>query len=145
MTLPCNDILSSDALYALKGGTNLAPDPNFKPATNSAAEKIVGLKGVACGFTNLTSGDTFNVSVAQLTPESITALKSALESSPGAGALVASYSPTDQIKGYFSVAEGVGQAQVATSAYWISVSSDTYSEAGDAEQVVVDVENALGR
>lgn len=141
----CDDILSPEALYELKGGANYSPNPNFTPAAGSTAAKIVAMQGATCGYVNETSGETFNISVAEVTPDSAAALKAQIASEFGANTLVASYSPNSTIQGYFKVANGIGEAQVGTSIYWISIASKTFEEPADVLQLVQDVETSLGR
>ncbi len=145
MSLGCEDILSADALYALKGGQNYEQNPDYAPKAGSTAAVIAGLKGVACGYMNQTSGETFTIAVAQITPESMPTLKDHLLTTLTTSSFVPSYSPSKSVEGYFAVTRGVGEAQVATSSYWISIASDTFSEPGEVEQIVQDVEKSLGR
>ncbi len=145
MTLTCDDILSADALYSLKGGQNYEQNPDFAPKAGTTAAAIAGLKGVTCGYVNQTSGETFTIAVAQITPESMPTLKEHLVTTLTTSSFVPSYSPSKSVDGYFAVTRGVGEAQVATSAYWIAIASDTFSEPGEVEEVVHDVEKSLGR
>ena len=140
-----DDIHSPVALYELKGGSNFSLDPSLKPASGSTAAKIVSLQGISCSYVNETSGETFTVSVAQVTTESAAALKAQIANEFGKSALVASYSPTSTIQGYFRVLNGVGEAQVGTSNFWISIASKTFETPGDVEQLVQTVEDSLGR
>ena len=145
LTLTCDDILSADALYNLKGGANWAPDDTFAPSSGTTAASIVTLGGIACGFTNQTSGDSFSIAVAQVSPETVPLLHSQLENLFGAGTAVKDFSPTSAIKGYFRTVSGVGQAQIATSAYWASITSNTFETPADVSELVHDVETSLGR
>ena len=145
MSLSCEDILSADALYSLKGGQNYEQNPDFAPKAGTTAAAIAGLKGVTCGYVNQTSGETFTIAVAQITPESMPTLKDHLLNKLTTSSFVPSYSPSKSVDGYFAVSRGVGEAQVATSAYWIAIASDTFSEPGEVEEVVHDVEKSLGR
>jgi hypothetical protein len=144
LKLTCNDVLSPEALYALKGGANFSNNPSFTPANGSAGSEIAALGGITCGYTNETSGDTFSVSVAEITSESMPSLKEQL-STKFSNQVVASFSPTDAFKGYFAVSNGVGDAQIATSKYWVSISSTIFGEAGDVQQLVDSIETTLGR
>ena len=144
-TKSCDEILSPDALYALKGGTNYALNPDFAPAANSTAGTITSMDGVTCGYINQTSGETFSIGVAEVTPDSAGALKAKIAKDFGASNLVASYSPNSNVQGYFKVTNGIGEAQIATSAYWIAISSATFESPSDVLQLVQDVEKSLGR
>ncbi|MEN9751632.1 MAG: hypothetical protein RLZZ600_679 [Actinomycetota bacterium] len=145
MSMTCEDVLSPDALYNLKGGANWAMDDSFTPSSGTTAAAIVALGGIACGFTNQTSGDDFSIAVAQVTPESVPLLHTQLEKLFGAGTAVKDYSPTASIKGYFRTVKGVGQAQIATAAYWASITSETFEVPADVSELVHDVENSLGQ
>lgn len=141
----CDEILTPEQLYDIKGGANFAANPDFSPASGTTGSEILGMNGVSCGFINQTSGETFSVSVAQVTPESAAPLKERIANSFGSSALVAAYSPTPAIQGYFKVNNGIGEAQVGTSAYWISIASDTFEGPTDALELVRDVETSLGK
>ena len=145
LNLTCADILSSDALYALKGGMNYDLDPNYAPKSSTTAAAIAALKGVTCGYVNQTSGETFSIAVAQITPNSMDTLKTHLVETLTPSSFVPSYAPNKSTEGYFKVSKGVGEAQIATANYWISIASDTFSEPGEVEQIVQDVEKALGQ
>lgn len=141
----CDDILSADALYAIKGGTNFAANPKYKPAAGSTAAKIAGMKGVTCGYINQTSGEQFSIAVAEVTPESAAPLKRQIANDFGNSGLVADYSPTPAIQGYFKVSNGIGEAQIGTSIYWVSIASATFEAPTDVLELVHDVETSLGR
>jgi hypothetical protein len=143
LSLSCDQLLSSDALYGLKGGSNFTSDPNFKPASGTPAATIASLQGRTCGFVNQTSGEKFNFSVAQLTPASIAIVKATAASTLGANAVAASYSPNKNVIGYFTVVDEVGQIQIITPKYWIVISSSLYGQADDALDLVTALESSL--
>jgi hypothetical protein len=143
LSLSCDQLLSADALYALKGGSNFTSDPNFKPASGSPAAAIALLQGRTCGFVNQTSGEKFNFSVAQLTPTSIAIVKATATSTLGANAIAKSYSPNKNVIGYFTADDEVGHIQIITPKYWIVISSSLYGQADDALDLVTALESSL--
>jgi len=141
--LTCDDVLSADDLYALKGGANLSHDPNAKPASGTMAARLVALNGISCVYVNNSSGEKFTVGVSKPTQASMPLVKSTIASEQGAKYRVSSYSGIANTVGYFRVYNGIGLASVATSAYWFSVSSDTFESATDAKQIVLRIEKSL--
>lgn len=143
--LTCNDVLSPDDLYALKGGTNLSLSPGLKPESGSMASRLVTLKGISCAFVNDSSGEMFTVGVAKPTAASMPLVRETVKAEQGASYRVSAYSAVPNSVGYFRVYNGIGLASVVTSTYWFSVSSDTFETANDAKQIVLRIEKALAK
>ena len=85
--------------------------------------------GTACGWVNLTSGETLTVSVAALSLDELAKLKSGIAS---AGSPVTTYG----VDAYFSSDGGTGTIDVFSGEYWLSASSSWFFEAGDAQPIV---------
>ncbi|GAB3123672.1 iron ABC transporter ATP-binding protein [Glaciibacter psychrotolerans] len=134
VSLDCAEILTPDDVYAFN--PNYGTNPDFAPT--GAAEAAVTYSGVACGWLNQTSGDTFEVSVAQPNDELKTVL---IDQALSGGKAVPTYGTTP-IEGFF--APSTGTAQVFTGIYWVTVSSADMTEPGDAQTLVAAVLSHLG-
>jgi len=129
VTLPCDQILTPDDVYAFN--PNYGTDPGYEPIA-AAAKTAVKYDGVACGWLNQTSDAIVEVSITQ--PNDVlqtTLIDQALRSSE----VVPTYGPPP-IEGFFGVADGVGTAQVLSGAHWVTVSSTEFLEPGDAQTLV---------
>ena len=130
----CDDLVSADTLYIYNPNFG-AIDP-FTPRDGSAGASAITYQGVACRWQNQTSGDNIDVSVANLDPDTLTALKNtAFQDS--------TMVPTYGEEAYFTVNGQVGTAQVFQGSYWIVVESPAFFEPGDATEIVNSVLAAL--
>jgi hypothetical protein len=136
VTISCAKLVDDQTIYDWGSG-NWAVDPAFSPAAGSSAEKIVAFDGVACGWVNLTSNEKLTVAVANLSADSLAAVKSDLATSSDP---VSTYGAD----GYFTVTGGVGQADAFAGRYWIIASSSALFESGDAEPIIRAAMDALG-
>jgi len=129
VSIKCTDLISPQAMYDYN--PNFLLLNNFTPPAGSAAATAIASKGVACRWENSTSGVTIDVSVAQPAPSKLDGLKS------DAGGKASGFD------GYFAVNDGTGTAQVFDGAYWATISSKAFFEAGDAVGLIADVRSAL--
>lgn len=104
---------------------------SFTPDAGSIAATAVQSQGTVCRWENGTSGITIDVSVVQPDTSAISGLKA------NAGA------STDSFAGYFASEGRTGIAQVFTGPYWVTLSSQEFSRAGDAKALVSLVTAAL--
>jgi hypothetical protein len=131
----CDELVSPDTLYIYN--PNFGRINDFTPEDGTAAASALTYQGVACRWQNQTSGDTIDVSVAQLDDDTLTALKNAaFEDSEMV--------PTYGEEAYFLVEAGVGTAQVFEGPYWIVAESVVFFEPGDASELIQSVLAALG-
>jgi hypothetical protein len=131
----CDELVSPETLYVYN--PNFGSIEDFTPKDGSAAASALTYQGVACSWQNQTSGDTIDVSVAQLDEDSLTALKNAaFEDSEMV--------PTYGEEAYFTVDSGVGVAQVFQGPFWIVAESGVFFEPGDATEIIQSVLSALG-
>lgn len=131
----CDDLVSADTLYVYN--PNFGRIENFTPQEGSAAASALTYQGVACRWQNQTSGDTIDVSVAQLDDDTLNSLKNAaFEDSEMV--------PTYGEEAYFVVKSTVGTAQVFQGPYWIVAESPAFFEPGDATELIQSVIAALG-
>lgn len=136
LTMSCTQILSLQNVYDFN--PNYGENPNFK-----APDQIVPLTkigGVACGWINQTSGDTFAVGIAQPDAASLTTIANATAASYTA---VPTYG-TSPVEGYFGMSGSTGVATVFANGYWVVVASDAFLEPGDAAPLVASVLANLG-
>lgn len=134
VTATCDELVSPETLYVYNPNFGLIDD--FTPKDGSAAASALTYQGVACRWQNQTSGDTIDVSVAQLDEDSLTALKNAaFEDSEMV--------PTYGEEAYFTVDSGVGVAQVFQGPFWIVAESKVFFEPGDATEIIQSVIAAL--
>ncbi|WP_167047871.1 iron ABC transporter ATP-binding protein [Salinibacterium sp. ZJ454] len=138
ITLSCDEVLAPQAVYDYN--PNFGTDPNYAPADGSLAASIVGYSGLACGWVNQTSGETFEVAVAELPDAALDTFKN---QAGAQSTMVPTYGHGGGFEGYFTVNYGVGEARVFTGSNWIVVSSTAFYEPGDAIPIVEPVVAAL--
>ncbi|MBW4031871.1 MAG: arginyl-tRNA synthetase [Acidobacteria bacterium] len=134
ITVGCTTLISLNTMYAFNPNYGLIT--SWKPAAGSAAAAAISESGVACRWSNQTSGITIDVSVAHLDAASIEALKNtAVEH----GTLV----PTYGDEAYFGVSGGVGTAVVFKGTYWLVATSPAFLEPGDPADLINSALSAL--
>lgn len=133
-TIDCTELVGDQTIYDWGSG-NWALDPNATVAANSAAAEVVAHAGTACGWINLSSGETLTVAAATPGSHDLAAAKTGA----AAGASISGLG-TDA---YFSSSNGVGTVQAFTGTHWLVASSTWFYEAGDAQPIVADALAAL--
>lgn len=136
LTLSCTQILSLQNVYDYN--PNYGQNPTFSVPDQLTPLTKIG--GVACGWINQTSGDTFAVGVAK--PDTATAAAAANEAASRLQA-VPTYG-TGDVEGFFGVEAGVGVAEVFANGYWVVLTSAGFIEPGDAAPLVEAVLANLG-
>jgi len=130
----CDELVTAETLYAYN--PNFGRVNDFTPEDGTAAASALTYQGVACRWQNQTSGDTIDLSVAQLDENALTALKNAaFEDSQMV--------PTYGEEAYFIVESAVGTAQVFQGPFWIVAESAAFFEPGDATELIQSVLDAL--
>jgi len=134
--ISCSQLVSDQVIYDWGNG-NFAADPNFSPAAGSPAAEAVAADGVACGWINLTSGETVTVSAADLGADALVTVTSDL---------AASSAPASSLGegGYFVASGGIGHADVVRGSLWVSAESALFGEAADAKPLVSAAVSAIG-
>lgn len=127
VTIGCSTLVTPDDMYAFNPNFGLLT--SWTPAKGSAAATALTESGIACRWSNQTSGDTIDISVAHLDAASIEALKNEAVSQ---GTLV----PTYGDEAYFSTAAGVGTAVVFQGNYWLVATSVAFAEPGDPADLI---------
>lgn len=135
VTITCDQLVDAQAMYDFNPNFSLLAD--YAPASGSLGAQAVEQEGIACGWVNQTSGETIEISVAQLPDAELTTLKNDLVMSSNSV-------PTYDVEGYFEVESGVGAAQAFPDPYWLTASSTYFFEPGDAQPLIAAAITALG-
>jgi hypothetical protein len=133
--VPCESLVSLQTMYDFNPNFSLIG--SWTPDAGTPAAEAVAAQGVACRWTNDTSGDTIDVSVASFDTATLEAKANSTNSS---STMVPTYGDDEA---YFTVTGGVGEAVVFHGAYWVVVRSVAFFEPGDAEPLVSSVLAAL--
>lgn len=138
MTLECDQVLTPDDIYAFNPNFGSAPD--YQPENDSLAETATRYEGIACGWLSQTSGEIIEVAIAQPNEVLMNQLTDAAiaDSTP-----VPTYGTPPAREGFFSNADGPGEAQIFTDRYWVTVSSTVFAEPGDPRDLVETVMSHL--
>lgn len=132
----CSDLVSDEAIYEWGSG-NWAADPDYDVVAGSSAAEIVEFGGTACGWVNLTSGETLSVAVGQFTADTLTTVTEQLAAE--------SDSVSDfGVEGYFTASAGTGKADALRGPYWVSASSTWFGAPSDAVALVQAALDATG-
>lgn len=127
VTIGCDQLVTSDEMYEYNA--NFGLDSAFTPDPGSVAGQAVAASGVACRWTNQTSGETIDVAVAHLGDRDLSARKDEIASS---STPVSDFGPA----GYFDAGDITGVAQVFSGPYWVTATSVTFFEPADAAPIV---------
>ncbi|MDP9027063.1 MAG: hypothetical protein M3N46_05830 [Actinomycetota bacterium] len=127
VTIGCDTLVSADVMYAFNPNFGLLT--SWTPAAGSAAATAKSKSGIACRWSNQTSRDTIDISVAHLDAASIENLKNEAVSQ---GTLV----PTYGDEAYFRVSGGIGTAVVFQGNYWLVATSVDFAEPGDPSDLI---------
>ncbi|MFB9310451.1 hypothetical protein BJY17_000099 [Agromyces hippuratus] len=132
--IECDELLTPDQVYAFNPNFGAAPD--FAPSGDHLVAVVEDEAGTACGWVNQTSGDLIEVGVATPPEAALLAHQSdaAMNSTP-----VPTYGTPPELEGYFTQADGSGEAQIFSGPYWIVIRSAALFEPGDAGKLVADV------
>ncbi|HEY0258221.1 MAG TPA: arginyl-tRNA synthetase [Lacisediminihabitans sp.] len=133
VTLPCSSLTPAQVMYDFN--PNFGLDAIFTPKSGTPAARAVADRGIACNWTNQTSGDTITFSVARPAASELTALKTAA----AAGTSAAGYGDA----AWFSSAGQVGRVDVFRGDYWLTVSSVYFGSAADASSLISAALSAL--
>jgi hypothetical protein len=136
VNVSCDQLISLQALYDYN--PNIALDAQYVPEVDSLASQAIKDRGLACAWVNQTSGEQIVVTVTQPGGTHLSDIANELVSSSNAV-------PTYQVEGYFQMNGNVGVAQVISDPYWITASSTSFLEPGDAAPIVAATRVGLGQ
>ena len=131
----CNDLVTPQQIYDYNPNFGLAAD--FTPDAGSLAAQAVAASGLACRWTNQTSGDTIDVSVAHLDPASTARRRDELAASSTS---VSTFGPD----GYFDQGDLASAAQAFPGEFWVAAASIAFFSAEDAEPIMSAAITAVG-
>lgn len=133
--LLCNQLVSDDVIYEWGNG-NFAIDSTFAAPAGSLAADAVAEGGLACGWVNLSSGETVSVAVADLGDDALATAKAdaAARSTP-----TTAYGAD----GFFSFDGSAGHVDVFSGNYWLTAESTWFYQQGDAAPLVSAAIDAL--
>jgi hypothetical protein len=115
---------------------NFGLDASFRPAAGTPAATAVAAKGVACSWTNQTSGDKVTIAVARPGSDALAKLKAA---AAGGGSAVSGIGES----AYFAPNGGTGRLDVFTGTYWLVATSVFFASAADFSNGA-DAKNLVG-
>jgi hypothetical protein len=135
--LSCS-VLLPDA-FVVEVGPNFGRLDGYTPDAGSTDSFIASNQGVACRLVSLSGGDRIDVAVASMTAAGLAELATDLSSGESE---VNDFGPN--VRGFFTGAGGVGQANAISDKYWVVVSSPLFAQARDAAPIVAQVLSQLG-
>ena len=133
--IDCSDLVTAQQIYDYNPNFSLVND--FTPDAGTTAAAAVAAKGTACRWVNQTSGETIDISVAELNEKTLATAKSDAEASSDSSGAWGSGS-------YFGVSGGVGTAEAFSGAYWITASSAAFLEPADVGSLIDAAVGAVG-
>lgn len=138
VALSCDQVLTAEDLYAYN--PNVGTAPGFSPEAGSNAATATEYDGVACGLMNQTSGSIISIGIAA--PNQV--LRNQLYDAAVSQSMpVPTYGDAPAIEGFFTSVTGVGEAQIFTDTYWVTLSSVEFFEPGDAQNLLATVVSHL--
>jgi hypothetical protein len=134
--LSCSVLLPDEFVFEV--GPNFGRLDGYTPDSGSTDSFIASNQGVACRLVSLSGGDRIDVAVASMTAAGLAELATDLSSSESE---VNDFGPN--VRGFFTGAGGVGQANAISDKYWVVVSSPLFAQARDAAPIVAQVLSQL--
>lgn len=128
----CSALVSLDTMYEYN--SNVALTPDYRPSGGSLVARVAST-GVACGWTNLSSGEVIAIAVGAPQESGLDAFDEEF-----AGWSAADWSGVD---GYFTVIGGEGHAAAIVDGFVVVGVSSAFYEAADAQPLVVSALDAL--
>ena len=129
ITLTCEQLVNAQAIYDFNPNFGLLS--GFTPAAGSLAAIAVAENGRACQWINQTSGETIQISVADLPTPRISELASTANSGEAIGGVAN--------QAYFAT----GAAQVFDGSFWVAAESTVFVTWDDAAPLVRDAVASL--
>jgi hypothetical protein len=126
VTIACGTLVSAQTMYNFN--PNFGLDSTFRPAGGTPAATAVADQGVACNWTNQSSGDT--VTIAAVRPGSVAL--ATLKAAAAGGTPVSGLGES----AYFASSGGRGRVDAFTGAYWVVATSVFFSTGADAKDLV---------
>ncbi|MGL4339370.1 MAG: arginyl-tRNA synthetase [Rhodoglobus sp.] len=131
----CSELITTQDMYDYNPNFGLITD--FAPEKGTLAAQAVAASGLACRWMNQTSGETIDISVAQLDTISNQERKAALAAGTTA---VSTFGPD----GYFKQGDRASTAQLFQGEYWLTATSAAFVVPEDALPIVTAATAVLG-
>ena len=116
--MDCSTLISIEDLYKYNPSYSL--DPSFSPQPGSLAKLATDYKGISCTFINLSSGDSFTISLAKFAPESFNVFK---QKRVEGSTQVSSESIPSSFIGLFVSGTNGGTLEILGNDYWLSATA----------------------
>ncbi|MCS5734992.1 hypothetical protein [Herbiconiux daphne] len=127
----CTSILDPTALDSLAPG--FSPEAGYVPAAGSLAADVLVVDGTACGWLNA-DDDRLTVAIGEPDAASLASYEAAIAASSDP---TSDFGRTVDGSGYFTVVNGVGDAEIFTSdGYWVSITGPQFAAPSDAGGVL---------
>lgn len=126
VTVGCDQLVTAQEMYDYN--PNFGLDATFTPDAGSVAGQALAAGGVVCRWTNQTSGETIDVSVAQPVARELASRKDEL----AATSTPAAFGPD----GYFDASDITGVAQAFVGPFWVTATSTVFFQAEDAAPIM---------
>lgn len=136
VALSCDEVLTADDLYAFN--PNYGTAPAFEPTGDAAT--AAEYDGLACGYMNQTSNAIIEIGIAA--PNDVLRNQQ-YDAAVAQSTPVPTYGDAPAIEGFFTSINGVGEAQIFTDTYWVTVNSVDLFEPGDAQGLLATVVSHL--
>lgn len=134
ISIACDEVLTLQDVYDYN--PNIGTDPGYRPRVGSGAEKTAELSGVACGWINQTSAETYSVGVARFGADELERVRTMLSAAGG--------TPVGGgLDGRYRVESGVGVIDIIVDSYWVSAESRAFLGADDARPLLEAIERNL--
>ncbi|TFD48917.1 hypothetical protein E3T55_12795 [Cryobacterium frigoriphilum] len=134
VALECDEALTPDDVYAFNSNYGTAPD--YSPEAGSDAATAVEYDGLACGIMNQSSGDIISIGIAA--PNEV--LRNQMyDAAVAQSQPVPTYGDAPAVEGFFASIDGVGEAQIFTDTYWVTMQSVDFFEPGDTQGLMAAV------
>ncbi|MFC5929093.1 iron ABC transporter ATP-binding protein [Cryobacterium melibiosiphilum] len=136
VALSCDQVLTAEDVYAFN--PNFGTAPAFEPTGDAAT--AVEYNGVACGYMNQTSNAVIEIGIAA--PNEVLRNQQ-YDAAIAQSTPVPTYGDAPSLYGFFTSINGVGEAQIFTDTYWVTLTSVEFFEPGDAQGLLAAVVSHL--
>jgi hypothetical protein len=132
--ITCSELLPDEVVKTINPG--FVAQGAFTPEGSSYPATIVSINGVACGWTNASTGDTLVVAVAKPAADSLKSLEATVAA---AGTATSAFGAAPSIRGYEAQSGGTSSGDMevfSEEGYWISATSGLFHTPDDAKSTI---------
>lgn len=134
LDIDCLDLLSLETLYEYN--PNVGTDPNIKPSV--LGERALANGGVACGWSNQSSGEPLTAAVARFDMTDLETVRVEALAVPGSQEL-------SSASGVFRRDGNTGIVEAFSGDYWIVLESPVFLEPSDVQDILDSIQGSLPR